>query len=116
MKGGKSADVRDPAAREHLEGGLHGLALHRRADIGGRRRGGGGSRRPCFWLLSTKGKPPLGLHVTFDGELRGIPEEEGAFDFYISVFDGEKYETKPVRLTINPKREGFGVEAGRGEL
>ena len=76
----------------------------------------GGSRRPCFWLLSTKGKPPLGLHVTFDGELRGIPEEEGDFDFYISVFDGEKYETKPVHLMIKPKREGFGVEAGKGEL
>ena len=76
----------------------------------------GGSRRPCFWLLSTKGKPPLGLHVTFDGELRGMPEEAGIFDFYISVFDGVKYETKPVHLTINPKREGFGVEAGRGEL
>jgi hypothetical protein len=45
-----------------------------------------------------------------------MPEEAGIFDFYISVFDGEKYETKPVHLTINPKREGFGVEAGRGEL
>lgn len=74
----------------------------------------GGSRRPCFWLLNTNGNPPPGLHVTYDGELRGAPEEEGDFVFFISVFDGTKYETKPVHLTIEPKREGLGVKAGKG--
>lgn len=76
----------------------------------------GGSRRPCFWLLNTNGNPPPGLHVTYDGELRGMPEEEGNFDFFISVFDGAKYETKPVRLKIEPKREGLGVKTGKGSL
>lgn len=76
----------------------------------------GGSRRPCFWLLGTKGKAPSGLHVTFDGELRGIPTETGQFSFYISVFDGQKYESKPVHLTIEPQSEGFGVTPGKGEL
>ena len=51
-----------------------------------------------------------------DGVLKGVPTRVGDYSFNILVFDGKKYCIKSFNLMINPKRSGFGVEAGKGEL
>jgi|GEM_PF-1695259 hypothetical protein len=76
----------------------------------------GGSQRPFFWTLEKNSSTPAGLSLKANGELRGIPTKAGDYLMKISVFDGVKFETKELSITINPKRAGLGVEAGKGEL
>lgn len=76
----------------------------------------GGSQRPFFWTLEKNSSTPVGLSLKANGELRGIPTKAGEYLMKISVFDGVKFETKELSITINPKRAGLGVEAGKGEL
>ena len=76
----------------------------------------GGEKLPYYWFFASGGNVPPGIELTVDGVLRGTPTQVGSYSFNILVFDGKKYCVKPFNLTVNPKRTGLGVKAGRGEL
>lgn len=76
----------------------------------------GGARRPFYWHLEKNNSAPPGLNLKTNGELCGTPTQDGNYSMKISVFDGVRFETKILNITINPKRTGLGVEAGKGEL
>lgn len=76
----------------------------------------GGARQPYYWIYASGGNIPPGIDLEADGVLRGTPTREGSYNFNVIVFDGQKYSIKSFSLKVNPKRTGFGVEAGKGEL
>lgn len=76
----------------------------------------GGDKQPYYWLFASGDNVPPGIELTVDGVLKGVPTRVGDYSFNILVFDGKKYCVKSFNLMINPKRSGYGVEAGKGEL
>jgi len=74
----------------------------------------GGKGKIYSWQSFDEDNFPPGLHLETNGEIRGVPTSEGAFNFDVSVCDGQDIVSKKFILIISEKRDGLILRLGKG--